>query len=834
MTISADPIADFRNAIAQAGLSPPQHIEPGKLHRFSSNGKAGDDAGWCKLFPDMQGGVFGDWHHPELKGEWHASRAEPYTPQEREAFRRMCEAERRKREADEAKRHTQAAKVAASLWKAATEARADHPYLARKGVKPVETLREITAERAAKIIGYSPSAKGKRLTGRLLVAPVKIAGKLTTAELIDEAGRKHFLSGGAKKSGFWAAQALPAGKGESLTLCIGECVATVLTSHTATGFTAIAALDCGNLGSVAETMRKRYPMADIAMLGEAGNGRQEAEEAARAVNGICITPSFTPQEIEQWEAARGGKKPTDWNDAAVIHGTEVITEELAGLIESEFSRISRISRDGTKNHDFDAWADKLPLRRELPPPDPFPIDALGSVLSAAARAFMEVIQAPDALCAQSLLGGAVLAVQAHADVVIDGRASPLSEYLVTIAETGERKSAADRTAQAPHAKRQRDLQRVYQEQIIDFEADHAAWRKAREEALSGKKNKTREAKRTALLELGPEPQGPIDAILTTEEPSYEGLVKALAVGWPSMGLFSDEGGRFLGGHGMNDENRLKTSAGLSKLWDGDPISRTRAGDGNFLLFGRRVCMHLMIQPVVSNLLFGSELLAGQGLLSRCLVAWPTSTIGRRPYREEELYAKPGMKTYFAQLMSILEAPLPLAEGSRNELAPRRLSISPSAKRVWIAFHDHIEALCRDGGELFAIRGLAAKAAEHAARRAGVLALVRNIQASAITGEDVEAGIEMTQFYLGEALRLFGAAVEAPDITLAEKALAWGISVGGQFPMSDLYQFGPYPISDKATAERILNLLREHGLARRLPKDTVLSGKPRRNAWEVRS
>ena len=76
--------------------------------------------------------------------------------------------------------------------------------------------------------------------------------------------------------------------------------------------------------------------------------------------------------------------------------------------------------------------------------------------------------------------------------------------------------------------------------------------------------------------------------MTCEEPTYEGLVKALDTGWPSMGIFSDEGGRFLGGHGMNSENQLKTISGLSKMWDGKAITRTRAGDGSHKIYGRRL------------------------------------------------------------------------------------------------------------------------------------------------------------------------------------------------------------------------------------------------------
>ena len=69
-----------------------------------------------------------------------------------------------------------------------------------------------------------------------------------------------------------------------------------------------------------------------------------------------------------------------------------------------------------------------PLMRELPPADPFPADALGDVLGAAARAIRDRVQAPLAICAQSIISAATLAVQAHADVVLPiGQARPLSD-----------------------------------------------------------------------------------------------------------------------------------------------------------------------------------------------------------------------------------------------------------------------------------------------------------------------------------------------------------------------------------------------------------------------
>src|SRR5829696_6600992 len=73
-----------------------------------------------------------------------------------------------------------------------------------------------------------------------------------------------------------------------------------------------------------------------------------------------------------------------------------------------------------------------PLRRAPGPADTFPVGALGEVLAAAARGIREKVQAPIAICAQSVLAAATLAVQARVDVQLPtGQARPISGYFVT-------------------------------------------------------------------------------------------------------------------------------------------------------------------------------------------------------------------------------------------------------------------------------------------------------------------------------------------------------------------------------------------------------------------
>ena len=142
-----------------------------------------------------------------------------------------------------------------------------------------------------------------------------------------------------------------------------------------------------------------------------------------------------------------------------------------------------------------------PLRRALPPPEPYPLDALGTILAPMARKLREVVQAPDAICGQSVLGAGTLAVQGHADVTNDGRSHPLSEYLLTVGESGERKSAVDRCALWPHRHWERSLHERYRGEVLAYQNEVESYRKARDEAL--KQAKGREAKKAALDALGP-------------------------------------------------------------------------------------------------------------------------------------------------------------------------------------------------------------------------------------------------------------------------------------------------------------------------------------------
>src|SRR5262249_48030768 len=157
----------------------------------------------------------------------------------------------------------------------------------------------------------------------------------------------------------------------------------------------------------------------------------------------------------------------------------------------------------------------------------------------AAKAIHDRVQAPPAIGAQSVLGVATLAVQGHADVVLPiggGQAKPISCNFVTIAATGERKTASDHEALWPGRKRAALLPEKYDRDLSAHLNDKIAWEEARNAAVKGGRG-DRAAIRAALDALGKPPSGPLHPILTCPEPTFQGLCRLFVEGWPSLGIF---------------------------------------------------------------------------------------------------------------------------------------------------------------------------------------------------------------------------------------------------------------------------------------------------------
>ncbi len=475
-----------------------------------------------------------------------------------------------------------------------------------------------------------------------------------------------------------------------------------------------------------------------------------------------------------------------------------------------------------------------PLLREIPAGEAYPVEALGP-LRDPVEAVQGFTQAPVAIPAASALAVASLAVQGFADVETLGGFAPVSLYFLTIAQSGERKSSCDKPLLRGLREYEREQSEVYAAAFKTWANDlelHDAKRKgALRDAASGKPDKRTEAE-ADLAALGDAPEGPILPDRTASEPTLEGLFRAFLQGQPSLGLFSDEAGQFLGGHAMNADNRMKTLGGLNSLWDGSEIKRTRAGDGVFTLRGRRMALHLMAQPVVMHGFISDPLASGLGFLPRCLICEPASSIGQRlsaNMRRDDA----ALSIFAARLKSILSRTLPTWDDGRT-LKPGSLMLTPSARALLVAFSDAMEAAQAPRGALSHITGTASKVAEQAARIAGALTLWADLDASEVQPAVMADAITLAQFYLSEASRLASAATVSVEIDRAEALRKW-LSDGWMEPevlVRDVVRLGPNPLRESPKARAALGILERHGWLAPLDPGTVVRGAARAESWRI--
>ncbi len=475
-----------------------------------------------------------------------------------------------------------------------------------------------------------------------------------------------------------------------------------------------------------------------------------------------------------------------------------------------------------------------PLVREIATGAAYPVEALGP-LRPAVEAVQGTTQAPMAIPAQSALAVASLAVQGFADVQTLGGTRPTALYALTIARSGERKSACDAPLIASLRDHEREQAKTQREAMEGWRNKHALWKGERDrillEARKGKGEK-RTAAQADLGALGPEPEAPPSTDRTVTEPTFEGLTKLFAHGQPSLGLFSDEGGQFLGGHAMNSENRQKTLAAFNDLWHGNPIRRTRSGDGHATLFGRRLAVHLMVQPGVARAFLSDPAAADTGFLPRFLICEPPSAIGTRMQLNAK-HDEVALANFGARLREILGTPMPVDPETR-ELEPRTLELTPEARALLVAFSDAIEGAQAPGCDLAHITGTASKVAEQAARIAGVLTLWRDLQAPKVEAHEMADAITLGKFYLSEASRLASAALVSTEIDRAEALRRWLLD-GWTEPevlVRDVVRLGPNPLRESPKARAALGILEKHGWLVPLDAGTVVRGAARAEAWAI--
>lgn len=479
------------------------------------------------------------------------------------------------------------------------------------------------------------------------------------------------------------------------------------------------------------------------------------------------------------------------------------------------------------------------LMPELGAQDPYPTAYLEPIMSDAVSAIAKLAYVPASLAAQSVLAACSLAVQPHFNVVIPtGQNRPVSLFLVSVAESGDRKSTSDEFAMEAIREYERDLEQAFLEKKADSLIQQSAWDEAKKQATQVNKKRGREALEEAYRDLGPRPEGPEEPIIVLRSGTTQGLLKKFIVARPSLGLMSDEGGSWLGGFGMSEDNRLFTISTLSDFWDGATVQMLTSGEGHTALRGKRLSFHLMMQPIVSNRLLGNAEALGQGFLSRLLVSQPESLAGQRfvnPDDLEDPAARHAIAVFRNRLSQIIRAKMPL-DLDTGLLKPELLRLSDKATRMWWEFYNEIEAELGPEGKYQSVKGFVGKLPEMAARIAANLTVfAEGIRATTISDQQMLSGIMLAKFYLSEALRLFGR-TGAPKPIVDAQAISDWLRDKWQEPLISvtvLSQRGPTHLRSRSDdIKQALEVLERHDHVTPTVDGGTVAGKHVRKAWRV--
>jgi putative DNA primase/helicase len=481
----------------------------------------------------------------------------------------------------------------------------------------------------------------------------------------------------------------------------------------------------------------------------------------------------------------------------------------------------RQSEAAARDHD-DGWADPDDLLL-IAKADPYPVDALPSVMANAVREVQAYVQAPMAMVGGAALGALSMAAQGLIDVDRDSNLTgPCSLFLLTIAESGERKSSCDGYFSRAIAQWERDRAAVLAPALAEAMDKLAAWNAERAGVLDAIKGNAKGNKPTADLKArlvamdATKPKLAQIPVLRRADSTPEALGFQLATEWPSAGIMSSEAGVVFGSHGMGDASLQRNLALLNILWDGGSLAVSRRTSQSYTIAGARLSMALQTQEAsLREFVDGAKGLArGMGFFARFLIAWPESTQGSRRYCEAS--AMPRVAEFNDWIRGLLDLELP--RDSVGRLVPNRVALTADAKAEWVAYHDAVEENLRPDGDLSDVRDVASKAADNAARLAGLFHAFEYGTDGLISVENMARGCTLARWYLRQSQRLFAGLALDPGIKTAMTLDNWLVARCDSegvlsVPTGTVAQFGPYGLRSKEAWSAAVSVLERNGRAR---------------------
>jgi len=399
----------------------------------------------------------------------------------------------------------------------------------------------------------------------------------------------------------------------------------------------------------------------------------------------------------------------------------------------------------------------------------FPVDQFPPVIRNAIYEAQQITKAPIALIGASVLGAMSLACQNYIDVIRPGNFhGPVSLFVLTIAESGERKSTVDNLLLKPLHEKEEQLEKNYNREYQAYCKENqiaVSVRKALENKLKSliKRGKDIAEVKSEIMALQP-PELPIRRKLTFNDATPAAIKAFLCGNWNAVGVMSDEAGTIFGGHALGD------LPFINKMWDGSRFSIERKNEPDAIISDARMTLSLMVQPEAFRdyLERKGSMAKGVGFFARCLISHPTSTQGSRLITNP-VSSKEHIPVFHSRLMTIVNESLECSAGERL-----CLKFSHEAEKRWIDYYNKTESDIGFKGnyKLGDFKDFASKAAENIARIAAIIHYFDG-NTGDISESATQSAIAIFNWYSNVHMRLFAKVdtAETPEQDAME-LLAW--------------------------------------------------------------
>ena len=449
-------------------------------------------------------------------------------------------------------------------------------------------------------------------------------------------------------------------------------------------------------------------------------------------------------------------------------------------------------------------------------PIPYPLDAFLVVVREAGYELSRNVQAPDAMVGMALINAISMACQGLIDVRLPtGQVRPVSQNLLLVAESGERKSTLASLLLAPF--READLQAItsHHLRMVQYQAELDAWqaknrgvRRAISKASSqGKDTSQLDAE---LAEHGTrKPSVPRLRYFLRQDITAKAIMEALQGDGESIALTTDEG------HMLFQSSAMSHLGLLNRLWDSpEVLPLDRARKEHILAMNPRVSVSIMTQkaPLQAYLEKRGSVAKGSGHWARYLVGWPASTQGYRWVNPQEQTCE-HLPVFHTRIKELLAAYKSMIES--GEIKREQIEFSDDAKARWFGLAAETERMLREGEYLSDINDFASKVMEILARLAASMHYFGG-EGGKITLDTLERAFTIIRWHIEEYKHLFSPQFVVPQDQIDAQAIAnylrshlWrGPSSDTFAPKNHVRRNGP--VRDKTRLNDALELLAAQG------------------------